>query len=115
MCAQPGAGLLTHPGGVFGGPFPFEWVTPLPGSEPDGWSWPVESLGPFAEVPDDAPEVPWLGEVPDDAPEVPWLGEVPDDAPEVPWLGEEPEGDPVGAEDGEVGGEEPEEDGGSCR
>jgi hypothetical protein len=75
--AQPSAspGLFTHPGGVIGGPCRFEWVTPLPGSEPDGWSWPVESLGPFVEVPDDAPEVPWLGEEPEEEPAGAVVGE----------------------------------------
>jgi hypothetical protein len=56
--AQPGAGLFTHPGLVIGGPFPLEWVTPAPGPSADDWPWPVESPGPFPEVPDDAPEVP---------------------------------------------------------
>lgn len=88
--AQPGAGLFTHPGGVIGGPFPFEWVTLPPGSAPDGWSWPVESLGPFAEAPDDAPEVPWLAEAPDDAPEVPWVAEDPEEDPVEVVVGDEP-------------------------
>ena len=57
-----------HPGGVIGGPFPFEWVTPAPGLPPDGWPWPVELPGPFPEAPDDAPEVPWLAEEPDEDP-----------------------------------------------
>jgi hypothetical protein len=60
--------LFTHPGGVIGGPFPFEWVTPPPGSPPDGWPWPVEFLGPFPEAPDDAPEVPWLAGEPEEDP-----------------------------------------------
>jgi hypothetical protein len=62
LFAQPGAGLLTHPGGAIGGPFPFEWVTLTPESAPDDCSWPVESLGLFAEVPDVASEVPWVAE-----------------------------------------------------
>jgi hypothetical protein len=56
--AQPGAGSLTHPGGVIGGPFPFEWLTPPPGSPPDDWPWPVESPGPFPEARGDASGVP---------------------------------------------------------
>jgi hypothetical protein len=68
--------LSTHPGGVIGGPFPFGWVRPLPGSEPDGWSsWPVASLDPFVEVPDDAPGVPWLGEEAEEEPVVVVVGD----------------------------------------
>ena len=67
--AQPGAGLCIHPGGVIGGPFPLEWVTPPPGSPPDDWPWRVESPGRFPEAPDDTPEVPWLAEEPEEDPE----------------------------------------------
>jgi hypothetical protein len=45
---QPGAGLFTHPGGVTGGPFPFELVTPPAGLPPDDRP---------AEDPDDDPAV----------------------------------------------------------
>ena len=68
LFAQPGAGLLTHPGGVIGGLLPFEWVTLPPGSAPDACSWPVESLGLFAEAPDVASEVPWVVEEPGEDP-----------------------------------------------
>jgi len=92
---QPSAspGLCTHPGGVIGGPFPFGWVTPLPGSEPDGWSWPVASLDPFVEVPDDAPGVPWFGEEAEEEPVVVVVGDaavvvVEGFVPE--WVGEAP-------------------------
>jgi hypothetical protein len=60
--------LFRHPGGVIGGPFPIEWVTPRPGSPPDDWPWRVESPGPFPETPDDAPDVSWLAEEPEEDP-----------------------------------------------
>jgi hypothetical protein len=74
---------------VIGGPFPFEWVTSPPGSGPDAWSWPGESLGPVADGPDDAPDVSWLAEVPDDAPEALWLAEEPDPDPVESLVGDE--------------------------
>jgi hypothetical protein len=81
--------LFTHPGGVIGRPFPFEWVTLPPGPAPDDWSWPVESLGPFADAPDDAPEIPWVAEVPDDAPEIPRVAEEPEEDPVEAVVGDE--------------------------
>jgi len=67
--------LFTHPGGVIGGPVPFEWVTPPAGLPPDDWPWPVASPGPFPDAPDEPPAVPWLAEDPDDDPAVVVVGE----------------------------------------
>jgi hypothetical protein len=72
---QPGAGLLTHPGGVTGGPFPLELMTPPAGLPPDDRPWPVASPGPFPDAPDEPPAGPWLAEDPDDDPAVVVIGE----------------------------------------
>ncbi len=89
LFTQPDAGLFTHPGGVIGGPFPWERMTLPPESAPDDSSWPLGSLGVFAEAPDVASKVPWVAEVPDDAPEAPWVAEEPEEDPAEAVVGDE--------------------------